>query len=138
MRITARPMSAAIPQLWDAFVPRIGEITGIGEAHTTYGLMANNNDAAGTFDYMCGVALLPNHGAAPPAGMSRWAVPEGDYAVFASTLSTLGDTFGFIMGTWLPASRYMRTPQPYFEYYGPDFSPATPNASIYIPVVARG
>ena len=70
-----------------------------------------------------------------PEGMSQWNVPANTYAVFETTLPTIGDTFGYIYNSWLPTSGYRQAAGPYFERYDETFSPDNPRLSIYIPVV---
>jgi AraC family transcriptional regulator len=68
--------------------------------------------------------------------MTQWAVPANTYAVFEATLPSLGQTFGQIYQTWLPASGYQPAAGPTFERYGEAFNPEDPTStlSIYIPV----
>ena len=127
-----QPMTPEIPQLWDKFDPRIDEIQHLSEPHVSYGLM-ESFDQMSRLDYKAGVSVETAD--VLPEGMSRWNVPANTYAVFETTLPTIGDTFGYIYNTWLPASGYRQAAGPYFERYGDTFSPDNPSLSIYIPVV---
>ena len=130
LRIRAAAKSPEIAQLWDQFVPRIGELQHSPEPHVSYGLM-DNFDASG-MDYMAGNPISDT--AELPSGMARWDVPANTYAVFDTTLATIGQTFDDIFGKWLPTSGYQQAAGPYFERYPETFSPDTPALEIYIPV----
>jgi AraC family transcriptional regulator len=71
-----------------------------------------------------------------PAAMTSWDIPANTYAVFETTLSTIGETFGHIYNAWLPNSGYQHAVAPHFERYGKTFNPDDPNSTfeIYIPV----
>jgi AraC family transcriptional regulator len=124
------PMSPDIPPLWDQLVPRMDELPPSAEPHVSYGLM-RYDPAMNALDYMAGNPAGPG---AVPVGMDRWDVPENTYAVFETTLATIGDTFGSIYNTWLPTSGYRHAAAPYFERYGENFSPENPALTIYIPI----
>ncbi|MDZ4721983.1 MAG: GyrI-like domain-containing protein [Roseiflexaceae bacterium] len=124
--------SPEIPKLWDQLVPRIDEIEYAIEPMVSYGLMDHFDMANNTLDYMAGNPV--EKVVELPAGMSRWDVPASTYAVFETTLPTIGQTFDYIFSTWLPTSGYKQAAATYFERYGEDFSPANPTLAIYIPV----
>ncbi|MEZ4728771.1 MAG: GyrI-like domain-containing protein [Caldilineaceae bacterium] len=126
-----KPMAPEIPQLWDHFVLRMDEIQHLTEPGVSYGLMAHD-ETMSQLDYMAGNAVETV--ADLPTGMTSWEVPANTYAVFETTLSTIGETFGYIYNTWLPAAAYQQAFGPYFERYGDTFSPDNPMLSIYIPV----
>lgn len=129
LRISTKPKSPEIPKLWDAFVPRMGELQNVSEPYASYGVMTSVGDG---LDYMAGnpvSEVIELH-----AGMNRWDIAETIYAVFESTLPTLPETFDYIFGTWLPASEYKQGSGPLLERYGETFSPENPVVDIYIPV----
>jgi AraC family transcriptional regulator len=130
--IHTKGKSPEIPQLWDQFVPRIGEIQHGVEPQVSYGLMDHFNMATGAMDYMAGNPVTEADEL--PAGMSRWDVPANTYAVFETTIPNIGEAFDYAMGVWLPTSGYTQVVAPYFERYGEDFSPNNPVVSVYIPV----
>ena len=134
MLLRATPMTPEIPRLWDRFVPRIDEIAHLAEPQTSYGVMDHFDEATSQFDYMAGCSVTAVD--TLPAEMQRWEVPANTYAVFTTTLPTLGQVWGYIYDTWLPASGYRQGAGPYFERYGEHFSPEDPTATfdIYIPV----
>jgi AraC family transcriptional regulator len=127
-------MTAEIPNLWQQFGPRMGEVPQLAEPGVSYGLMDHFDMEAGELDYMAGEPVTQMGD--PPAGMTRWDVPANTYAVFEATLPTIGQTFDYIYNTWLPTSGYQQAAGPYFERYGETFNPDDPGSklSIYIPV----
>ncbi len=131
-RIRTQAKSPEIPQLWDQFVPRIGEIQEGSEPYVSYGLMDNFDFQRGEMDYMAGnpVAKIDT----VPAGMTSWNVPANTYVVFETSIPKIGETFDHIFSTWLPTSGYQQVAGPYFERYGEDFSPNNPVLTVYIPV----
>ena len=137
MLIHTKPMTAEIPQLWQQFSLRMGEVQYVVEPRVSYGLMDHFDQELGRLDYMAGAAV--SQAVDLPAGMTRWNVPENTYAVFETTLPNIGETFGTIYNSWLPTSGYQHVAAPYFERYGETFDPDDPTSklSIYIPVEKR-
>jgi AraC family transcriptional regulator len=134
MLLRATPMTPEIPKLWDRFVPRIDEIAHLAEPKTDYGVMDHFDEATGQFDYLAGCSVTAVD--TLPAGMQQWDVPANTYAVFTTTVPTIGQVMGHIYNTWLPTSGYRHAAGPYFERYGEHFNPEDPAStfSIYIPV----
>lgn len=134
MLLHATPMTPEIPRLWDRFGPRIDEIAHQAEPQTSYGVMDHFDEATSQFDYLAGCSVTAVE--TLPAEMQRWDVPANTYAVFTTPLPTLGQVWGYIYDTWLPASGYRQGAGPYFERYGEQFSPEDPTSTfdIYIPV----
>jgi AraC family transcriptional regulator len=129
LRINTKPKSPEIPKVWDAFVPRMGELQNTSEPYASYGVMQSAGDA---LDYMAGNPV--SDGGNLPAGMSAWEIAEQTYAVFGSSIPTLPETFDTIFGEWLPSSGYKQAEGPLLERYGENFSPENPVVDIYIPV----
>jgi AraC family transcriptional regulator len=70
--------SAAVPSQWQQFLPHMGHIPGqIGGA--AYGVRCNDDDA-GNFDYICGVAVKDFAGSS--ATWTCLRIPEQNYVVF--------------------------------------------------------
>ena len=134
LRIHTKPMTPEIPQLWDQFVPRIDEVQHVSEPGVSYGLMDNFDQQRSVLDYMAGNPVEQVDDL--PTGMTSWDVPANTYAVFETTLSTIGETFGAIYNAWLPTSGYQPAAGPYFERY-PETFPDNPTLSIYIPVAKK-
>ena len=83
-------------------------------------------------DYVAGMAVPDD--ARGPEGVIVRQVPASRYAVFESTMQTIGATYDYIYHTWLPSSPHERMSSGAdLEYYPPqgatDVSPA-----IYIPI----
>lgn len=134
LKIRTTPMNPAIPSLWDQFAPRIDEITNLAEPQVSYGLI--DHFAENQLDYMAGCSVL--HLDVLPVGMTSWEVPASTYAVFQTTLATIGETFGYIYGVWFPATGVQQAAGLSFERYGESFNPDDPKSAqfdIYIPVV---
>ncbi|KPA99632.1 GyrI-like domain-containing protein [Pseudomonas asplenii] len=126
--------SAAIPDLWDAFVPHIGNVPGqLGDE--TYGICCNP-DGKGGFEYIAGVAIsrlddLPE--------LYRWVELQPQYyAVFEhhGPLATLKQTFEAIWQQWLPNSGHTAADAPEFERYSADFDPqaGTGKVEVWLPI----
>ena len=118
-----------IPQLWGKMNPRWSEIPARVNHQHTYGI-CGNMDENGAFSYVAGVEVSATD--ALPEGMVAWEVPAGQYAVFACTLKTIGETYKYAFETWLPASDYNHHPAPDFEYYDETFNPDDPASLLYI------
>jgi len=138
LRIHTKPMTEEIPALWGQFGPRMGEAQHLAEPGASYGLMDNFDQKLSELDYMAGESVLKADDL--PAGMTRWDVPANTYAVFETTIPTIGETYGHIYNTWLPTSGYQHAVGPYFERYGETFEPDDPASTlkIYIPVEKKG
>ena len=143
MCIQTTALSPDIPNLWQKFGPQMSEvqylaepvgIDGVMTHHIAYGLMDHYDENTGKFDYLAGEAVTKVEEL--PAGMTAWNIPANTYAVFETTLPTLGADFGHIFSTWLPLSGYQQANGPYYEHYGETFNPDDPTStlSIYIPV----
>ena len=84
--IHTKPMTPEIPQLWDQFVPRIGEIQHVAEPGVSYGLMDNFDQIIGALVYMAGNVV--EKVVELPAGMTQWNVPTNIYAVFEARMNS--------------------------------------------------
>lgn len=122
-----------IPQMWQAFGPRVCEIKHVAAPHVAYGV-CDSPDESGKFNYVAGFEVSST--ADIPQGMVSWEVPENTYAVFTCTLPTLHETFQHIE-TWLPQSDYQRAPGPEFELYDENFDPEDPSSEMYIYVPVK-
>lgn len=123
-----------IPQLWQAFGPRMGEITHIVNPHVAYGLSDNLDETTGEFDYLAAVEV--DTAADIPAGMVSWELPAQRYAVFPCTLQNIGEAYRQAYHTWLPNSGYQRGDGPDFEYYDESFDPNVEGSELflYVPI----
>jgi AraC family transcriptional regulator len=108
-----------ITQLWETFVPRMGEITGVVDREVSYGVMDNFDPETGDFEYYACVEVEPE--SEPPEGMVRHTVPDQTYAVFKCILPKIHDAFHYAYHEWFPASDYERSGGPEFELYDAAF-----------------
>ena len=73
-----------------------------------------------------------------PAGMETYLLPGGLYAVFLhkGAASKGSETFGYIFGTWFPASEYSTDHRPHFEILGEKYKNEDPDSEeeIWIPI----
>ncbi len=130
-----------IPALWDAFLPRGGEIKDPVPGGGSYGIcgyldvktMDENTEWTETVG-------AEAYGKAPlPQGMVKKTMPARRYAVFChkGALDTLRTTYDYIYKTYLPKSGLALAHADDFEYYDQRFSLSDPERSemfIYIPL----
>jgi AraC family transcriptional regulator len=125
---------AGIPMQWQRFVPHISTIPGKLNG-MTYGVCCDF-DAAGHFDYVCGVAVSSLSGL--PNDLSGVRVPASQYLVFRHRghVSGIHATWQAIMDRWLPSSGFQLADTPNFERYTEDFDPdrGTGGVEIWLPV----
>lgn len=135
LKYHGKPQSDDIPQLWNRFMARFGELRHVTEHGISYGVSDNFDESTGEFDYVAAVRVSSAENV--PDDMIVVQIPAQSYAVFSCTLANLGETYQQIYGTWLPQSGYRRASAPEFEVYGEDFNPNDPNSqfSVFIPIV---
>jgi AraC family transcriptional regulator len=115
--------SGAIPSQWQRFLPHKDQIPGqIGSV--AYGVRCNDDDA-GNFDYVCGVAVKDF--SRIPADWTCLRIPEQSYAVFHSSdhISTIRSAWHTIWSHWLPESGYEAIDAPALERYDERFDSIT-------------
>ena len=136
MLLRGKSYDPKIPQLWDAFVPRIGEIKHHSGWHESYGICRDLDP--GHIEYVAGIPVTST--ADIPEGMVSCDVPEQTYAVFPCTLKTIHEAYEYAFETWLPGSGYQRGDGPDFEHYDESFNPEVEGSHfhIYIPIKERG
>jgi AraC family transcriptional regulator len=120
-----------VPELWESFVPRMGEVKNRVDMAVSYGVMDNPDNETGEFDYIACVEVASSEEL--PQGMVSVKVPDQTYAAFKAALPKVKEAFGQIYGEWFPGSGYKRTPGPEFEFYGEEFG-VDQTIYIYIPV----
>jgi AraC family transcriptional regulator len=124
---------AAIPAQWQRFLPQMGQVPGrVGGV--AYGV-SYNGDAAGNFDYLCGVEVADPGKLTPP--WSHVSLTPRRYAVFThrGPLSKIHSTWQAIY-QWLPGSGYKRARAPDFERYDENFDARSNSGfvEIWIPI----
>lgn len=115
--------SAEVPSQWQRFLPHKDHIPGrIGGA--AYGVRCNDDDA-GNFDYICGVAVKDFAGTS--ATWTCLCIPEQNYVVFRHSdhVSTIRSAWNAIWNNWLPDSDYEAVDAPAFERYDKQFNSTT-------------
>lgn len=126
--------NAAIPMLWQHFVPRMQDVRERTDPHT-YGVCCNN-DHEGCFDYIAGVATRSTAGLPPDFVHVR--IPARKYAVFVHRghISGIRATMYSIWTRQLPSSGVTAVEAPDFERYTEAFNPRTGDGDveIWIPV----
>jgi AraC family transcriptional regulator len=134
LRYHGKNENSEIPQVWDALHTRIGEIKNLVTDRIAYGISANMDPETGEFDYIAGFEVSSTEDI--PEGMIHFDVPGGKYAVFATTLPAIGETFRNAYETWMPASGYQPAGSSEFELYDEGFDPQDPSSEfdLYIPV----
>lgn len=120
-----------VPELWESFVPRMGEITNRVDLTVAYGIMDNYDEASGEFDYIACVEVSSSEEL--PQGMVRVKIPELSYAVFKASLPSIKEDFGRVYQEWFPTQGFQRSPGPEFELYNMEFD-IDQTIYIYIPV----
>jgi predicted transcriptional regulator YdeE len=123
-----------IPQLWQALMPRYGQIQDMVPAPAAYGISANMDKESGEFDYVAGYEVSSDENI--PEGMVAFEVPGGKYAQFTTTLPKIGETFQNAYQKWLPEAGQKPSGGPEIELYDQRFDPQDPSSEfdLYIPV----
>lgn len=120
-----------VPQQWTEFRDMGLRST---RAPRAFGAFAQGDHES--FEYM--TAIEETEAEHIPDGIGRIHVPAQHYAVFRHEghASRASQTWGYIMGRWLPNSAYEDAVTPPFELYGPSFDPATGDGGfeIWFPV----
>jgi len=128
-----------IPDLWNKFGPRMGEIEARLEG-CTYGVCFPATLGDDTFEYMAAVPVA-NFDKVPD-GMVARVMPAHKYAVFTHKMgedslhNDLQKSVQYIWGTWLPASGFEQARVPDFELYDGrmDAAAGTGEFDLYIPI----
>jgi AraC family transcriptional regulator len=129
MKYLGKNETNEIPQLWEKFMPREGEIKQRANPFG-YGVMDNFDEKTGDFDYLAGIEVKDISDI--PEGMESWQVPEQTYAVFGCNLKNIKQAFKQIYHQWLPKSGYQRAQGPEFEFYDDSFKPIEGKLDLYI------
>lgn len=106
-----------IPPLWHAVTARKQEL-GPPLDRFAYGacrcLPETERSREDELDYLAGFSVAAD--AKPPAGMARWTVPAGTYALFVhrGPVTRLSETINYAFASWLPRSDYIHA-EPWIE-----------------------
>ena len=117
--------------IWDEFEARLEEIRAHSIDGAFYGL-SFSGDQPGAVDYVAAIAVAPSMPI--PAGFVLREVPTSQYAVFECGVPSIGETYRFIFGKWLPGSSFELSPAaPTFERYPPVGQESSP-VLIHVPI----
>ncbi len=133
-----------VPALWQEFIKRWGEIKNLAKPGEAYGVCLNEMQ----YDYreftdetefteIVGAEVTDSENI--PEGMLTYTVPKSKYAVFThkGKLDSLKNTYDYIYGVWIPASKYEVGTNCDFEFYDSRFKGIdNPDSEmfIYIPI----
>lgn len=118
--------------IWAGFEARHAEIASYATGGHYYGV-SFGPDGQGMIDYLAGMAVEDVVEA--PEGLAVRKIPGADYAVFACSLKSIGETYGRIFGEWLPESGFRPDPSAAsFEKYPPAGDETSP-VLIHIPIL---
>lgn len=143
MKIFGGNTNNEIKELWNQFIPRIGEIEhrlnkDISK-DISYGMCYPTEDMNenGEFEYIASVEVNSLDGI--PQGMVGRTIPRQKYAVFThkGIADRIKETYKYIYGAWQPKSDCELVKAPDFEYYDERFDADNQENSemyIYIPI----
>jgi AraC family transcriptional regulator len=124
---------AAIPALWQRFIPYLDDLLG-PDGGVTYGICYG--DAEPGLTYMAAVGVAP--GAQVEAPLTTLDVPAGRYAIYRHEghISAIRSTWTAIFEHWPPVPGLVQRRAPELEVYSADFDPqaGTGYVEIWIPV----
>ena len=131
-----------IPQLWQNFMPRMGEIKNIAQANLALGVTPADPGIEDSFDENTPfkqIACLPVTKIEDvPDGMVAYTINEGNYAVFTHSgdVGKIGETYCAIYKWAADTGLEIECTRETFEYYNEDFKygEADSKAYIYLPV----
>ena len=113
------------------YMPHDEAIRAVSTDGAYYGVWLPDH-ADGIPDYVAGMAVRDD--APVPEGAIARQVPASRYAVFECTMQTIGATYGYVYGTWLPSSPYERMSSGAdLEYYPPQGATGA-SPAVYIPI----
>jgi AraC family transcriptional regulator len=131
-------MASKLPQLWDAFLPRLDEIPHrISDG--CYGVVRQTAANSDELEYwaVAPVASIAEADVLPP-DLLRLCVPAALYARFAHRgfVSNVNMTVNYIYSSWLLRSGLQHTYMCDLEFYGPEYEADSEKSVIYyaIPV----
>lgn len=140
MRITMSLADPRIGELWQRFMPRRKEIgNALSNDRISVAIYGPGffTDFDPTRPFERWATMDVPDFAHVPAGMERFAMPGGLYAVFHYRgLNTDNSIFRYILGTWLPSSAYALDDRPHFEVLGEKYRNNAPTSEeeIWIPI----
>lgn len=136
-----------IPELWNAFIPRINKIQNRNKNTGSYGVCLFNPDTelkyiTDDLQYEVLTAVEIERFDNLPEDIIAHIIPAQEYAVFThkGDISNLRLSYSYIYFNWLEKSKYKMAEGNDFEYYDERFNLKNPSSSemdIYIPIVEK-
>ncbi len=127
-----------IPVLWQRFLKRESEVQHVAIENVGIGVSFDIEKKGKDSEYFHLVGHPVSNTGEIPEGMTYRKIPAHDYAVFThhGPLSTLGKTYDFIYGEWLPQSEYEYDDSNELEWYDERFDPESEESEfdIYVPI----
>ncbi len=131
-------------QLWNSFMPRRNEITN-NLGSDLFSIQIYKDNYFKSFDpsieFIKWAAKEVSDFDSIPTGMESLIIETGLYAVFVhrGPASTGPKTFGYIFGTWFPASDYHPDNRPHFEILGEKYKHEDPESEeeIWVPIIHK-
>lgn len=125
-----------VNKLWDDFYPRIKEIKSRINENKNYGI-CELFPGSSKFSYISSVKVANSEEV--PKNMVCRIIPFSKYALFThkGSLNSLGQTYEYIYGVWLPNSPYEHSTLPDIEEYDNTYCDDNPEEcliNIYIPI----
>ena len=122
-----------IPNLWQAFNKRYGDIKQKSNSMLCYGICDDEPDSEGRFHYTACAEVDSFQDI--PEGMETKVVPEGKYLVYTygGAIKDIGEFYNNIFTKWLPISGNEIDFRPQFELYDERFM-SNGEFDIYIPI----
>jgi AraC family transcriptional regulator len=128
-------MAAKLPQLWDAFLPRLGDIPNRIPGGC-YGVMQQTQSRTDELEYWAVAPVVHLDGL--PQGLLSLHVPAARYARFKHQgfVANLNMTVNYIYSSWLLQSGLRHTYGCDLEFYGSEYEANSEKSVIYyaIPV----
>ena len=143
MKIHTSMKENRIPQLWEEFIKRMGELDTVAVPECSLGVCLNEIDSEfqedSKFDYL--VCRVVKDDSIVPAGMKYHEIPAQLIAVFThkGSLEMLGDTYDYIYNVWLPESEYKIIAADEIEWYDSRFKYGEEDSQIdiHIPITKK-
>ncbi len=132
--IYAVPPSEPFGPLWQRFMSHINHIQSLSTDSSFYGVYFDGGEE-GKIDYLAGMRV--ENVAHVPEGLVMRQVPAARYAAFeCSAPQNIGSTYGYIFGTWLPASSFEPavSHRHGFDRFFPDTTERDSAIRIYMPI----
>ena len=124
-------MAEKLPELWQAFLPRMGEIP-FSIQGAGYGLIRQNIDASGELDYFS-VKEVTQITDRLPESMVAVQIPKQTYAKFMhkGEVKNINHTVNYIYSSWLLNSDHKHSYGTDIEEYGEKYHPTSLDSEIF-------